>query len=228
MASISFAIDRCEDWVVPRSDSNLIPQKINKQTAYRLAVRMETSVMGLNEPSKGFWYPLVVETSYTFKDLLGAMCMKYAWSEGDSVQEKYWEMLDEQFVPLQNDEQIGYTHSEEEEEKDGMLIEEEYEGRDMLEIEWDRDNPNVNAGAVYKNMDELWNALTMYYIQSNNVYGTQKNEKRKLTVHCPDPRSSWKLDATSMCRKKTIQIRYNSNPHTCAPMVETHKSKLAR
>ena len=68
---------------------------------------METSVMNSNEPSKGFWYPLVVETSYSFKDLLGAMCSKFAWSQVDSVQVKYWEMIDKEFVPLQNDEQIG-------------------------------------------------------------------------------------------------------------------------
>ncbi|KAE8770931.1 hypothetical protein D1007_57239 [Hordeum vulgare] len=100
------------------------------------------------------------------------------------------------------------TDSEEEEENKDMLVKEEYDSKDMPQIEWNRDNPNLNAGAVYKNMTELWNALTMCCIQSNNVYGTEKNEKRKLTVHCPDP-------------------RYNNNPHTCPAKVEMHKSKLA-
>ncbi|KAE8798121.1 hypothetical protein D1007_26590 [Hordeum vulgare] len=97
------------------------------------------------------------------------------------------------------------TDSEEEEENDDMFIEDEYDGEDMPHIERNKDNPNLNAGAVYKNMDELWNALTMYSIQSNNVCGTEKNEKRKLTVHCPDPRCSWKLHGTGMHGKKTIQ-----------------------
>ncbi|KAE8814433.1 hypothetical protein D1007_08504 [Hordeum vulgare] len=96
------------------------------------------------------------------------------------------------------------TDSKEEEENDDMLIEDEYEGEDMPEIEWDRDNPNLNVGAVYKIMAELRNALTMYCIQSNNVYGTEKNEKRKLTMHCLDPRCSSKLHATRMHGKKTI------------------------
>ncbi|KAE8768197.1 hypothetical protein D1007_60354 [Hordeum vulgare] len=98
------------------------------------------------------------------------------------------------------------TDSKEEEENDDMLIEEEYKGEDMSKIEWDRDNPNLDAGAIQKNMAELRNALTMYCIQSNNVYGTEKNEKRKLTVHCPDLRCSWKLHATRMRGKKTIQV----------------------
>ncbi|KAE8782838.1 hypothetical protein D1007_43781 [Hordeum vulgare] len=117
--------------------------------------------------------------------------------------------------------------SEEEEENDDMLIEEEYEGEYMLETEWNRDNPNLNAGAVYKNMYELRNPLTIYCIWSNNVYGTEKNEKGKLMVHCPDPRCSWKLHATGMRGKKTIHMRYNNNPHTCPAKVETRKSKLA-
>ncbi|KAE8816946.1 hypothetical protein D1007_05498 [Hordeum vulgare] len=94
-------------------------------------------------------------------------------------------------------------------------------------IEWNIDNPNLHAGAAYQNMAELQNALTMYCIQSNNVYGTEKNEKGKLTIHCPHPRCRWKLHVTGMHGKKTIQIRYNNNPHTCAAKVETHKSKLA-
>ncbi|KAE8815426.1 hypothetical protein D1007_07164 [Hordeum vulgare] len=93
----------------------------------------------------------------------------------------------------------------------------------MPRIEWNRDNPNLNAGAVYKNMAELRNALIMNCIQSNNVYGTEKNEKRKLTVHCPDPRCSWKLHASGMRGKKTIQIRYNNNPHT---LVQTKQRRI--
>ncbi|KAE8791565.1 hypothetical protein D1007_34023 [Hordeum vulgare] len=82
----------------------------------------------------------------------------------------------------------------------------------MPQIEWNRDNPNLNAGAVYKNMAELQNARTMYCIQSNNVYGSEKYEKQKLTVHCPYPRCSWKLHATGMRGKKTIQIREPFQP----------------
>ncbi|KAE8817704.1 hypothetical protein D1007_04816 [Hordeum vulgare] len=119
------------------------------------------------------------------------------------------------------------TDSEEEEENDDMLIEEEYDGEDMPQIEWNRDNPNLNAGTIYKNMTELQNALTMYCIHNNNVYGTKKNEKRKMTMHCLDPSCSWKLHATGMRGKKAIQIRYNNNLHTCPAKEETHKSKLA-
>ncbi|KAE8818681.1 hypothetical protein D1007_03496 [Hordeum vulgare] len=119
------------------------------------------------------------------------------------------------------------TDFEEEEENEDMLVEQEYNDEGMPQIECNRDNPNLNAGAVYKNMAKLWNALTMYCIQNNNVYGTKKNEKRKLTVHCPDPRCSWKLHATRMHGKKTIKTRYNNNAHTCPPKVETHISKLA-
>ncbi|KAE8815410.1 hypothetical protein D1007_07143 [Hordeum vulgare] len=217
---------------------------------------METSVMGSNEPSKGLWYPLVVETSFRFKDLLGAMWMEYAWYECQSVQsgsenkciskgirkgaavEKSKsanselpptprrphpskptssasqtttasvdeDVLPDEVVPRNNDEDEKMfpehvdhssklelvpfvdTDSTEEEENDEMLIEEEYDDEDMPQIEWNRDNPNLNAGAVYKNMAELRSALTMYYIQSNYGYGTEKNEKQKLAVHCLDPR----------------------------------------
>ena len=273
---------------------------------------METSVMGSNAPSNGFWYPLVVETTYSFKDLLGAMGTLYGWCQGDSVTLKYWEMLDEHYVPLQNDEHVGCmfaqnlsagfgrievrvlqkprllrkekgkaaaveqsksanselpptprrsnpskptgsasqttagsvdedvlpdeavprfddedetmfpehvdqpsklavvqfvgTDSEEEEENHDMLIDDEYDGEDMPEIEWNRDNPNLSKGAIYKNMHELRNALTMYCIQTNNIYDTEKNESKKLTVHCPSPRCSWKLHATRMRGKKTVQV----------------------
>ena len=58
-----------------------------------------------------------------------------------------------------------------------MLIEDEYEGEDMPEIEWDRDDPQLDAGTVYKNMAELRNALTMFCIKSNNVFNIEKSEK---------------------------------------------------
>ncbi|KAE8799158.1 hypothetical protein D1007_25544 [Hordeum vulgare] len=106
--------------------------------------------------------------------------------------------------PRKNKDELVESDFEEEEENDDMLIEEEYDGEDMPQIEWNRDNPNLNAGAVYKNMVELRNALTMYCIQRNNVYGTEKNEKRKLTVHCPYPRCSWKLHASGLRGKKAI------------------------
>ncbi|KAE8783775.1 60S ribosomal protein L35a-3 [Hordeum vulgare] len=64
---------------------------------------------------------------------------------------------------------FGDTDFEEEVENKDMLVEEEYDGEDMPQMEWNRDNPNLNAGVVYKNMAELRNALTMYCIPSNNV-----------------------------------------------------------
>ncbi|KAE8815756.1 hypothetical protein D1007_06815 [Hordeum vulgare] len=81
----------------------------------------------------------------------------------------------------------------------------------MPKIEWDRVNPNLNVGAVYKNMAELRNALTIYCIQSNNVCGTKKNEKQNLTVQCPDPRCSSKLHATGRLCSNEVSVGFGDN-----------------
>ncbi|KAE8782737.1 hypothetical protein D1007_43888 [Hordeum vulgare] len=202
MASVSSAIDHSEDWVVPGSDSNWIPQKPN--------------------PSKGSGSASQTTTTSVDEDVLPDEAVPLSDDEDEMSCPKHVDHPSKlSLVPFVD------TDSEEEGENNDMLIEGEYEGEDMPEIEWDRDNSNFNAGAVYKNMTELQNALTMYCIRSNNVYGSEKNEKRKLTVHFPDPKCSWKLHANGMRGNKTIQIRYNNDPHTCPAKVETHKSKLA-
>ena len=83
---------------------------MDQETAFRLAVRMETKCLRSTKPQAktDFWYPKVVDTSITYHDLVKLLCAQYPWSEGrDAVDIKYWDSAKQAFVPLTCDMHLG-------------------------------------------------------------------------------------------------------------------------
>ena len=76
---------------------------MNPNTAFRLSVEMVSRFQPDLEFCPPYWFQLVVETSYTLKDLLKACCDKYSWRTVDTASIKYWSVLDECFIPLSDD-----------------------------------------------------------------------------------------------------------------------------
>ena len=87
------------------------------------------------------------------------------------------------------------TDDEEKEENADMLVPDEYARKDMPKIEWDRNNPRLTPGTAFELMMDYRNALTTYYILTQNDIVIDKSEPRRLTVHCPDERCRWRLHA---------------------------------
>ena len=70
---------------------------------------METSVLRGTKPHNvgGFYYPKVVETSISFKDLRDALRSQYPWSDADAVHLYYFSSTEQKFLPLTCDEHLG-------------------------------------------------------------------------------------------------------------------------
>ena len=74
---------------------------------------METSELRGTKPCviSGFFYPKVVETSVSFRDLHEALYCEYPWSPADAVELRYFDSTEQRFVPLTCDEHLGLLFS---------------------------------------------------------------------------------------------------------------------
>jgi hypothetical protein len=70
--------------------------------AFRLAIRLETSVPRGTKPHliSSFFYPKVVETSMSFKDLRAELRNTYPWRDVDAVELNYFSSDEQRFLPL--------------------------------------------------------------------------------------------------------------------------------
>ncbi|KAM0833166.1 hypothetical protein ACQ4PT_064435 [Festuca glaucescens] len=97
------------------------------------------------------------------------------------------------------------------------LIDDEYDGEDMLAIEWNREAPELTEGTIFQSMVDCRNAVTTRCILSENTYEIKRSEPGKFTVFCPYDRCRWRLHASHMLKSKLIQIKKNPHKHACPP-----------
>ena len=83
--------------------------RIDPAQAFRLAVRMEISELRGTKRHRvtGFYYPKVVETSWSFNCLRHVLRLHYDWSPDDAVELSYFNSSKQAFVPLTCDEHLG-------------------------------------------------------------------------------------------------------------------------
>ena len=71
----------------------------------------------------GFFYPKVVETSMSFKDLLAALQnSSYGWSPADAVELKFFSSTEQKFLPLTCDEHLGLLFTLNAERRFGKIL----------------------------------------------------------------------------------------------------------
>ena len=82
--------------------------RIDPALAFRLAIRMETSVLRGTKPHliSSFFYPKVVETSISFKDLRAELQNTYPSSDADVVELSYFRSDKQRFLPLTCDDHM--------------------------------------------------------------------------------------------------------------------------
>ena len=75
---------------------------MNRNIAFRLAVRMETTTSDGTKTAP-FYYPLIVGTNILLVGLRSKLNSNYSWSESDDVCLNYWEEIEKRFLPLTDD-----------------------------------------------------------------------------------------------------------------------------
>ena len=68
-----------------------------------------------------FWFKLVVEKTYSFKDFLKACWSQYSWWVADTALLKYWSTLDQCFIRLNDDNAAQILHFQTAIERFGKL-----------------------------------------------------------------------------------------------------------
>ncbi|KAK1663001.1 hypothetical protein QYE76_051160 [Lolium multiflorum] len=81
---------------------------IDPALAFRLVVRLDCSFTRDSKRYKnGFYFPAVVATTISLRDLKANICDKYSWSSADAVHFKYFHNTEGRFVPLISDDDLG-------------------------------------------------------------------------------------------------------------------------
>ncbi|KAK1649694.1 hypothetical protein QYE76_067499 [Lolium multiflorum] len=100
-------VSRGEDWESEGSNA-WIPSGIDPALAFRLVVRLDSSFTRDSKRYKnGFYFPAVVATTISLRDLKANICDKYPWSPRDAVHFEYLHNKEGRFVPLISDDDLG-------------------------------------------------------------------------------------------------------------------------
>ncbi|KAK1694362.1 hypothetical protein QYE76_011059 [Lolium multiflorum] len=82
--------------------------RIDPALAFRLVVRLDSSFTRDSKRHKnGFYFPAVVATTISLRDLKANIFNKYAWSPRDAVHFEYFNSTERRFVPLISDDDLG-------------------------------------------------------------------------------------------------------------------------
>ncbi|KAM0823620.1 hypothetical protein ACQ4PT_070757 [Festuca glaucescens] len=100
-------VSRGEDWESEGSNA-WIPSGIDPALAFRLVVRLDSSFTRDSIHYKnGFYFPAVVATTISLRDLKANIYDKYTWSSRDAVHFEYFNSTERRFVPLISDDDLG-------------------------------------------------------------------------------------------------------------------------
>jgi len=124
--------------------------------------------------------------------------------------------------------QFADTDEEEEEENNDMGMSGHEEDEDRPVIEYDRDNPSLEEGAIFPSMVDCRNALATYCIKGEFDFEIDKSEPSKLRVHCTYKRCRWRMHASLMRNSTLVQVKVNRWPHTCPSTERKETLKLAK
>ncbi|KAK1667935.1 hypothetical protein QYE76_056094 [Lolium multiflorum] len=100
-------VSRGEDWESEGSNA-WIPSGIDPALAFRLVVRLDSSFTRDSKRYKnGFFFPAVVATTISLRNLKANICAQYNWSFRDAVHFEYLHNKEGRFVPLISDDDLG-------------------------------------------------------------------------------------------------------------------------
>ncbi|KAK1268757.1 hypothetical protein QJS04_geneDACA013777 [Acorus gramineus] len=82
----------------------------------------------------------------------------------------------------------------------------------------DVEDPNINVGIKFQNIDCFRDALRQHAIRKEFSMKYLRSEPSRVTAKCADPDCPWRIHASVMHDKVTFQIKTHNPTHTCSSM----------
>ena len=98
---------------------------------------------------------------------------------------------------------------EEEYEEDDGLVGKDHVPPHAPTVVYDKDNPPMTVGSIYRNMAEFKLALAQHAIKNEFEYNTEKSEPGRFRAYCSrkkEEKCKWRIHASKMDDNVTIKV----------------------
>ncbi|KAL6620789.1 hypothetical protein ACP70R_035928 [Stipagrostis hirtigluma subsp. patula] len=100
-------------------------------------------------------------------------------------------------------------------------------GATMAKVAYDKDDPPMCEGSIYPSIEEFRVALAQHSVKHGFEYNIEKSDPQRLRAYCADKHNGcqWRIHASSLEDRKTIQVKVNRYKHTCGSWQRSKKMK---
>jgi hypothetical protein len=100
----------------------------------------------------------------------------------------------------------------------------------VVNMDYDRDNPPMEVGSTYPNIEEFRLALSQHAIKNEFEYNMKKSEPDRYTTYCSIKREDkcpWRIHASIIGDGVTVKVKKNPAAHDCTSRRKAKKVKNA-
>ncbi|KAM0839800.1 hypothetical protein ACQ4PT_060075 [Festuca glaucescens] len=124
-----------------------------------------------------------------------------------------------------------YASTDDEEDQEyidmgGFEDREIQEDADRPIVEYEKNDPSMDEGTVFRSVIDCRNALATFAIVREFDYITEKSDPTRLRAHCAFEGCRWRIHASFMKNSKLFQV--NPCEHTCPTALESEKLLAAK
>ncbi|KAE8816968.1 hypothetical protein D1007_05520 [Hordeum vulgare] len=93
---------------------------------------------------------------------------------------------------------------------------------------YDRENPCISKGVVFRSAVDCRNAVSSFSIKSETEFLSLKSDVTRFTVKCANEGCKWRLHASLMSKSTLFRIKVNPYQHTCPSVNRSQRLRASK